>query len=441
MLLKDYIKSLPNPKKDLSDNSAMCATKWIQTSVYLSQNIVKNCCRVPNRIVTEQDIKLYGKDLFQNHPYELARRQEKLDNIYHDDCKDCKACEDRKIPSARLPKSFYDLHKNRFTETADSTRPLPTELELYFNNTCDLKCVYCDSQYSSQWETENRKFNGLGKKPLINSEQFQETFWQWFTEDISDKILQYYILGGEPLIQDEFYQFLEKLIPIIDQKPNIFSVKPELVISTNGNTPPKYLDKWFKIIPELSRVMSIQMTISIEGIGPRAEFIRSNLDWNRFTNNLHAIVDVAKEYNIRLRFNLTHSLLSITSCLDLLKYLKQIKDRAGIEFELIESNVVEPVYLAPWLLTKDFANYIDQVCRWIEVDAPEWIKYNKFLASIADSFENSSLGCLEQFLQWEQRMFERRNLNFLEVFPEMANWHSNVVKKQQYLSKEINKNS
>jgi organic radical activating enzyme len=431
MLLQDYIKSLPKLKKDLTDKSAMCATKWIHTSVYLSQNIVKNCCRVPNRHVTVQDIQLYGKDVFQNHPYEIERRQEKLNNIQHSDCKDCHACEDKNIASARLPKPFYDLHKNRFQETFDSTKPLPTELELYFNNTCDLKCVYCDSQYSSQWETENRKFNGF-KKEIVDSTQFRNTFWQWFNEDVSDKILQYYILGGEPLIQEEFYEFLEKLIPIITQRPNRFNIKPELIVSTNGNTPAQYLDKWFKIIPELSKVMSIQMTISIEGIGTKAEFIRSNLNWDRFDNNLNKIANIAKEFNIRLRFNLTHSVLSITSLLELLKHLKQIKDRVGIEFELIESNVVEPAYLAPWMLTSDFSSYIDQACDWIEVDAPEWIKYNTFLKGIANSFGTGSLDNLQLFAQWEQRMIERRNLNFLDTFPEMSEWHAKVVKKPHY---------
>jgi hypothetical protein len=440
MLLQDYIKSLPKPNKDLSDNSAMCATKWIHTSVYLSQNIVKNCCRVPNRLVTPQDIKLYGKDVFQSHPYELERRQEKLNNIQHTDCKDCKSCEDRSIPSARLPKSFYDLHRNRFQQIADSTIPLPTQLELYFNNTCDLKCVYCDSQYSSQWETENRKFLGI-KKETIDSTEFQNVFWKWFTEDVSNKILQYYILGGEPLIQDEFYEFLEQLIPIIEQKTNIFNVKPELIISTNGNTPPRYLDKWFRILPKLSKVMSIQMTISIEGIGAKAEFIRSNLNWKRFENNLNKIANIANQFDIRLRFNLTHSVLSITSLLELLKYLKKIKDRVGIEFELIESNIVEPAYLAPWLLTSNFTSYIDKVCNWIEVDAPEWIKYNAFIRDIANSFGTCSLDDLQLFLQWEQRMIQRRNLHFQETFPEMSKWYEDVVKKQRHLSKEINKSS
>ena len=29
---------------------------------------------------------------------------------------------------------------------------------MYFSNVCNQACIYCSAEYSSKWETENKKF-------------------------------------------------------------------------------------------------------------------------------------------------------------------------------------------------------------------------------------------------------------------------------------------
>jgi MoaA/NifB/PqqE/SkfB family radical SAM enzyme len=69
---------------------------------------------------------------------------------------------------------------------------MPTMIEIAFNNTCDLKCIYCSSAFSSQWETEDKKFNIITKQQHTPV-GFENAFWEWLTEDGVDKLLQYYI--------------------------------------------------------------------------------------------------------------------------------------------------------------------------------------------------------------------------------------------------------
>ena len=261
------------------DGSAMCAMKWIHFYIHLKEGIVKNCHNVPHRYISKEELDKHGKDVFVNHPYEIERRAEKLQDIKHQDCSACWRNEERGIRSPRLPRSYYDFHRQRFDNPEDESKAMPSQLEVYFSNTCDLKCVYCNDVFSSQWEIENRKFEISPRQKKIAPEGLEETFYQWLEEDAVQYILQYYILGGEPLIQNEVYEFIDRLIPMLQKQQNKFKIKPVLIVISNGNTPEAYLNKWLEKIKEIEKYVTVQMDISMESYGKRAEFIRTNLNW------------------------------------------------------------------------------------------------------------------------------------------------------------------
>jgi len=413
--LHDYMKTFPKLEKEL-DGNAMCAMKWIHQFVNLEEGIVKMCHNVPHRYITEDDILKYGKDIFMNHPYEKERRNEKINNIKHEECNSCWRSESKGIRSCRLPEPFYNMHRERF----GGDGVMPTQLEIVFSTSCDLKCVYCSSSFSSQWDLENKKYDANYIPRPKAPAGLEETFWKWLEEDAVEHLLQYYIMGGEPLLQPKVYDFFERLIKLLEKKPSRFNVKPALIIITNGHTPKLYLDKWLEIIPKLQKYVSVQIDFSIEGYKERAEYIRSNLKWERFANNLNVIMN--KFPNIRYRFSITHSALSITSTKNLLQYIKETSDKNKTSVELIRTSVSSPTYLSPWILTKDFSSYIDDTNKWISENAPEWTYYTDHLESIKNSFGNHTKQELINFCAFHQRMKERRNLNVEEIFPEMQEW-------------------
>jgi hypothetical protein len=131
--------------------------------------------------VTEQDQKEYNINLFLNTDYQLNRRIEMLKGIRHNDCGQCWQIEDQGATSLRGNSSqgFIDFAYSRqmFGEfgtsdlaevgekvTIDSKilrSHKPFMLEVSLGNTCDLKCMYCNHVYSSQWATESLKNNKI----------------------------------------------------------------------------------------------------------------------------------------------------------------------------------------------------------------------------------------------------------------------------------------
>jgi pyruvate-formate lyase-activating enzyme len=319
--------------------------------------------------------------------------------------------------------NFYELHRSRFG-TPVGLEPLPTFLELYFSNACDLKCIYCNNQFSSQWEAELRKY-GEPFETLKDDTNglLKQRFYEWFEKEGCASILTYDILGGEPTIQNDFYEFTDYLIDTLSRIPNQHSIKPEICITTNGNTPERYIGKFMDTLDKLSNHMSIRIDFSNGSVGQRAEFVRTNLDWNIFERNVRRISEFSKGKDIRVRFNCAHTAITVPTFIDFLKWAHEIKTEYDIKITFATNTVVQPSNLSPWNLTEDFKANVQECIDWINTDAPEWQDYIKYLESLKNGIGKYNLEDLKTIPHWAEQMRTRRGLDLLETFPELRNWY------------------
>jgi sulfatase maturation enzyme AslB (radical SAM superfamily) len=425
--IKEYTKSLDLGRPEL-DGQAMCANKWTFLYVHFDAGIIRNCYNVPAKPVTIDELDKYGSDIFFNTPYEIDRRQEKLDNIKHSDCNNCWTCEDKGVRSQRKPEPFYEAHRSRFNIPRGTTA-LPTFLELYFNNTCDLKCIYCNDLSSSQWATELKKYNepSLNYKDATNG-KLKEVFYKWFEKEGCQNILNYNILGGEPLIQNEFYEFIEYLLKLFEKIPNNHGIKPELTLFTNGNTPAKYMDRWLSLLDRLHQYVSVRIDFSNESVGARSEFIRSNLNWNTFESNVNKTIAATKGKDVRIRFACTHNALSIPRFIDFLKWVNDLQNKHDVEITFGTNGVVQPSYLSTWNLTEDFKSSITEAIDWINQNVPQWQEYSEYLITVKEGLGKHTSSDLKSILFFVERMKTRRGLDFFDTFPELRDWYEYCVK-------------
>jgi hypothetical protein len=274
-----------------------CLLKWAWSTVYLGQGTSSSCHRTDQAPIPPDNF-----ESFHNLPNKIQARQMMQRGEWPQG--GCQYCE--KIETAGgMSDRQYQLHaKHDLDRTPQEllTDPtalevVPTILEVYFNNVCNMSCLYCSSYFSSKWEEENRRFGifeqgnvKFGYNQLTNPdyEHMLAEFWRYLHEKDRYLHIRYYqILGGEPFFQKEFDISLD----FWESHPN-----PDLTfnIITNLKVPPKkfrdYIDRFGRMV-ESGALKRLQITGSIDAWGPQEEYVRWGLNLEEWQENWEYLLD------------------------------------------------------------------------------------------------------------------------------------------------------
>lgn len=371
---------------EITSLDTICDEKWNYAVFSLNQSSFQACCHTPNNIVTEAELQEKGINAFLNSQQMINSRYELTQGIQTKDCSKCWKMEENKGPSDRTSneKFWTHLKNNDFVnpneeysakslqeilnQVTDLSHPVlksnkPTKLEIKLSNTCDLKCMYCNHNLSTQWAAEKRQYNEISedeyKKSIAEpSELVVEKFWEWFNTVGKFSVEKIGITGGEPLLMSDFYYFLDKFIDQINEISHKRKSPIIIWIVTNLNTPPVYFQKFLNYLPKLTSNCELRLWISMETIGAKAEYIRNGLNWKRFENNLKNLLSLHMP-NLKVGFNLAHNILSISSISDVIKYIEFLYAEYKTPLMLGTSCVVYPAWQNPMILTPDFSKYLD----------------------------------------------------------------------------------
>jgi len=293
----------------------------------------------------------------------------------------------------------------------------PTIVETYFNNTCNLGCLYCNPELSSTIETENKKFGDFKIKgiELVNSQKHYKDlsshFWNWFPEGFK-KIKRFHLMGGEPLYQKE----LDILLEMIEKHPN---PDCEINLVTNLMVPKTrivtVLEK-FKQLLIARKIKRLDITCSIDCWGPQQEYVRWGIDLNVWEENFKILMENKWVY---MNINQTISALTIKTMPDLLMKLQEWrKDRKiGHWFSGVTP---EPSYLKGEIFgNKEFEYDCIEILNLMPKDTNEdktAIEYMKgiFQQILNAEQNNEEIEKLIVFLNEKDR---RRNTDWRQMFP------------------------
>lgn len=274
-----------------------CLLKWAWSTIYLRQGTTSSCHRTDQHAIDPNNFAN-----FHNQPEKVAARELMLQGGWPQ--AGCQYCE--KIESAGgMSDRQYQLHAGHDLDRTPQelyTDPtavevVPTILEIYFNNTCNMACLYCGSHFSTKWEEENKKY-GVFKQGRVNFGHNSPTnpnydrmladFWRYLDEKDRYKHIRYYqILGGEPFFQPEF-----------DTSIDFWEthVNPEITfnIITNLKVAPgkfrAYIDRFERMV-ELNALKRLQITGSLDAWGPQEEYVRWGLDLKEWQENWEYLLD------------------------------------------------------------------------------------------------------------------------------------------------------
>jgi organic radical activating enzyme len=401
-------------------SATACQLKWSHSTVFLTSLTTSSCHRVNHN---EFDLETFN---FHNTPEKIRDRNLMLKGQWPGHgCEHCKTIEDAGGTSDRM--LHLDFHGFRAPPEVDTdltaVNVTPRVLEIYFSNTCNLKCIYCSPIFSSQINQERKKYGLFNKNNLIipDYEPIPEEYpdalekmFNWLDSNIHslDKIL---ILGGEPFIQKQTQRFFE----FIKTKhlPNL-----DLVIFSNLTIEHEKFKEQINLLKVLDSSKSLnQINIigSIDCWDEQAQYVRNGLNLDLFDKNFNYLLH---ETNFILNINSTLSCLTIPTLPNLVKKINDWSSHRIVYWSLMK--VAGHEYLHPTVFGNEILNlgFTQALNEYKTFEDPEKISYLDYFRGIEKELAVSTPDIIKQkqLKTYLVELDRRRNTDYTVIFPEIA---------------------
>ena len=293
-----------------------CVLPWV--SIEASPiGTVRPCCLADDEILDNNGNKfeLSTADFadIQNSDHMRGLREQFLAGQKPQTCRKCWNEERGGRTSKRMHTLDRLKHSIADTEWTADAKPLMF-LDLKLGNICNLKCRICGSWSSSQFATE--EINQLPREQQKSSHAYQmlragawprenSQFWQQIDSVLTD-IRYIEFTGGEPFMIDEHFDMLQG---IVDRG---IAHQVEIHYNTNGTQWPERGEAIWR------HFKTVEIAFSIDDIGERFEYQRSNANWQEVCANLDRFRDLKECHkNIVLQVCTTVNVFNV-------RYLDQV---------------------------------------------------------------------------------------------------------------------
>ena len=156
-----------------------------------------------------------------------------------------------------------------------------------FSNVCNLKCRMCGPELSSKWYDDQIKFYGSSttSRALIHANDVSKVDINKYVDDFIDVVEEIYFAGGEPLLMDEHYRILEKLIEVGNTNCRIRYNTNFSKLKFKGWDTIELWKKFTDINKDNVRIFA-----SLDAIGPQAEYARKGTNWSIIEKNIKTVL-------------------------------------------------------------------------------------------------------------------------------------------------------
>lgn len=304
--------------------NTFCPIPWIFQAVRANGDL-RVCCQAnvtKNKgVIRKSDGTAYnaGKDdLEEARNAELMKtlRNNMLNSKWNEECGRCRQEEENGLQSRRNYERLQwkfglkdALLVTKRDGSIDTNKTPVIYYDLRFGNFCNLKCRMCGPADSNSWYedwielTGKTSFNDTSGEVNIETingklcaTQFDwpnnELFWQQLEKN-AHNIEHVYFAGGEPMLIDRHYDFLQKCIDLDHAK--------DMTIEYNTNMttlPPRVAKLW-------TQFKQVRVGASIDGMGAVLEYQRHPVKWTKVLKNLQTLDAMPKNINAWLAFTVT----------------------------------------------------------------------------------------------------------------------------------------
>lgn len=298
------------------------------------------------------------------------------------------------------------------TDFEGNSVSVPIYLDIRFSNICNMKCRMCNHFSSSKWFADAKKMaddhniyryiyskHKDGNNPssaiirgVENSKKLLDRLDEYLPH-----IQEIYFAGGEPLLMDEHYRILNRLIKLGLTDVHIRYSSNMSIMKYKGTN---VTDLW-------KHFNSVYCVGSIDAHGNRAEIIRDQTKWNDIEKN----IEMMKEEVPHVRFGMspTIQILNAYTICDLQKNWieKNYVDGCDLSWNILSY----PNFYNIQILPQHMKNEIKEI----------WLEHIEFLRSFSKS--KYSITLMDSAINW--MMAGNENPEFLK---EMCR-HTRVIDK------------
>lgn len=387
-----------------------CISPWIHLHTWPNGQVYP-CCMTPMEYPIGNLKNNNLKELWNSEKVKNLRLQF-LEDQRPKSCHRCYEMEDMGQRSTRqrlnenYEKHFQKIDRTEKDGTFDEFNLVYWDFR--FNNICNFKCRTCGPQLSTGWYEDTKKIWGRLPDDVKVIKENLETWNE--IEPLFDIVEEIYFAGGEPLIMEEHYRILKKL-----DEMKRYDV--HLRYNTNFSQL-KY--KNLQVNEIWPKFDSVHLSVSLDGNGPKGEYIRKNMEWSKILENRKKLNPMPK--NIYFYINCT---LSVMNSFHVVDFHRECLKTGFIETpDHFRLNILQfPLHFRLQAMPRDIKNrLILHYEKYIEELSKE--KHSK---SIINDFHSAINFIKSEDLSHEIENFKKnvfqvdsiRNEKFVEIFPEL----------------------
>ena len=218
------------------------------------------------------------------HDHDIEQvRQDSISSVRNPACQKCWAIEDSGQTSRRQQENTFldwklDRDIEKIEQDCQDQQHSTVLYQIYLSNLCNQACVTCRSQASTKWAEIEKKM-GIAPAPATYTDI--DTLGIDFA-----RVQRISLVGGEPLFDPRSFHLLERLLAAGNNSCFVSFV-------TNGSV---YLNR--RQAELLRSFQNINICFSIDGIGPRFEYLRWPGRWDNLLSNLDQYRTITDNFSV-----------------------------------------------------------------------------------------------------------------------------------------------
>jgi len=390
-----------------------CILPWVHLEIQQEGNTYP-CCR-------SQFNKPLG-NTHNNSPEEIWNssklkqlRLDMLNDKRSNYCTDCYKIEECGGTSLRIRHNLIHQHDFDLVEKTHQDGSLDDFtlkfLGLRFSNICNIKCQYCDQNYSTSWFADQRTL-GINPEHLNLTESFNsKSDLLDFINRVLPTLDSIYMAGGEPLLDKTHLVLLDLLIE--RGRTDI-----QLIYNSNLTTLTPFnqnvVDRWKKFD-------KVIIDVSIDSHEERNDYIRTGSNWKKIESNF---LELKQYKNIITRVFCTVTIFNVLTIVESIKYWldKGVTEENKIIFNLLEAPLIHNIQSLDskkkTQLTKTIQDYSKYIFQNSDLVGAMYLTNQlKNLINFMNLKDTSHER--EGFISKCDKLDKIRGLNWRKTFPEL----------------------